>query len=456
MQTRKKLQIAIATALSGAALLGTHHVCAAGFALMEQNSSGLGNAYAGAAAVAEDASTIYFNAAGLTQLKRPSLVLNVAGIDVQSEFKNSASAQALGQGLGGDGGDAGGLTVLPSFYLAVPLTDKVSGGVGVNAPFGLKTEYNDDWMGRFQAIKSDVKTTNINTALAFKIHDKVSLGIGADFQSIDATLTSAVNYTAIIASNTAGALILPGLQGTSLVKGNDSAWGYDLGVLFTPNDSTRVGLSYRSAIKYHLAGNASFTTPTTANATGQAIINAAHNSTTNAAAPTDGAIALNLKLPASARLAAVQKLGGAFELLGEVSWTQWSSVPELKIVRTNGAVGVLKNTPEKWDDTMRYAVGANWQVNKAVKLRVGAALDESPVPDSTRTPRLPDNDRTWLSAGARLDVNKRLTMDMGYTHIMVKDAQLNQNDGSTNAYGLLLGKQKTSIDILGVQATASF
>ena len=451
MQTNKALRIAIAALLpTTAGLWCAQSVHAAGFALLEQNSSGLGNAYAGAGAVSEDASTIFFNSAGLTQLKRPSLVLNAAAIKLKSEFNNAGSAPALGQSLGSTGGDSGDLTIVPALYLAVPLTDRLAGGVGVNAPFGLKTEYDDDWMGRFQAVKSDVKTININTALAFKVHDKVSVGIGADYQTIDATLTKGVNYTAVVAS-VSPALIgaAAGLQGSSGVKGTDSAWGFDVGVLFTPTDSTKLGLSYRSAIKYSIDGNAVITAPSSSNGTVQAIINGARASTL-----ADGPVNLKIKLPASARAAVSQKLGSAVELLGEVSWMQWSSIEELRIVRPNGVT--LSNTPENWDNTWRYALGANWQVKDGLKLRAGVAFDQSPVPDATRTPRLPDNDRTWLSLGAKLDVTKNVALDFGYTHLFAKDGDLNQNDGNANLSGLLLGTQQTKVDILGVQATVSF
>lgn len=464
MQSSKVLHGAAMASIAGATILGSQLAFAAGFALLEQNASSLGNAYAGAAAVAEDASTLYFNSAGLTQLKRPSLVLSVAGINVKSEFRNSGSAAALGQLPGGNGGNAGGFTALPALYLGVPLTDRISGGIGVNAPFGLKTEYDSDWVGRFQAIKSEVKTTNINTALAFKLGGKVSLGVGVDYQTLDATLTKGVNYSAAIAQVLQAQLLAgaitptqfsallaanAGLQGTSSVKGNDSAWGYDVGLLFNLTERTKLGLSYRSALKYSVAGNATFTAPTSANATGQTIISGARATTL-----ADGPVTLDVELPASTRLAMTQKLGNAIELLGEVSWTQWSSIPELRVKRPNGTT--LSNTPEDWDNTVRYALGANYQVNQGLKLRVGAARDQSPVPDSTRTPRLPDSDRTWLSAGAKVNVGKHASVDVGYTHISAKDAPLNQNDGNTNAYGLLLGTQEGSVDILGVQATVSF
>lgn len=460
MQPTKKLRMVIAALLpTTAGLWCAQSAHAAGFALMEQNSSGLGNAYAGAGAVAEDASTIFFNSAGMTQLKRPSVVVNAAAIYVKSEFKNSGTTGAgLQPVLGGDGGNAGGWVALPALYVAVPITDRLAGGVGVNAPFGLKTDYDDGWMGRFQAIKSEVNTININTALAFKVHDKVSVGIGADFQTIDATLTNAVNYSAAIAQASGGTVVVPGLEGTAKIKGSDTAWGFDVGVLFTPTEQTRIGLSYRSAIKYSLTGNATFVAPTSSSLPAQGVINLLSNSS-NPAAPTNGPVMLNLKLPASARLAIAQKVGSSVELLGEASWTQWNSIQELRVQRPSGAT--LKNTPENWENVMRYALGASWQVNNSVKLRAGAAFDKTMVTDDARlTPRLPDGDRTWLAAGAKFDVTDKVSLDLGYMHVFVKDAQLDQSDGGITALGYpsgrLLGEQQTKIDILGVQATVSF
>ena len=465
--------------LAGVGVLSAGQAGASGFALAEQNSSGLGNAYAGAAAVAEDASTIFFNSAGLSQISRPSLVVNLSGINIDSKFHDSGSVAALGQSLppGGTGGNAGDFTVLPSVYFAMPVAPGFSAGLGVNAPFGLKTEYDSSWMGRYQAIKSDVKTTNINLAVAYQLNKMISLGAGVDYQTINATLTSAVNYDAVIAGAIQANPLLsglvssiptiislnPGLQGASKVKGDDSATGFNVGLLLTPTEQTRIGLSYRSAFKYNITGNTTITAPdltlnplnpsTPGLSTVSTIIPGAKASS-NANGLADGPITLNLKLPASARLAIVQEMGNKLELLGEVSWTQWSSVQKLEIVRTNGVL--LSKTDEKWQNTMRYAVGANYKLMDTLKLRAGIAFDESPVPDSTRTPRLPDADRTWLSAGGKFDINKNVALDFAYAHLFVKDAKLNQDNTNAVAYGLLAGKQKTSIDILGVQATVGF
>jgi len=463
--------------LAGVGVLSAGQAGASGFALAEQNSSGLGNAYAGAAAVAEDASTIFFNSAGLSQISRPSLLVNAAGININSNFHNTASSTALGQPLGGTGSNAGDYTVLPALYFATPIAWGLSAGLGVNAPFGLKTEYDSSWMGRFQAIKSDVKTKNINLAVAYQLNKMISLGVGVDYQKINATLTSAVNYDAVIAGAIQANPLLsglissiptiislnPGLQGTSKVKGDDSATGFDVGLLLTPTEQTRIGLSYRSAIKYKITGNATITAPdltlnplnpsTPGLSTVSTIIPGAKASS-NANGLADGPVMLNIKLPASARVGVVQEIGNKVEVMGEVMWTQWSTVKELRVLRTNGVT--LKNTPENWRNTMRYSLGANYQVMDYLKLRLGAALDQSPVKDTYRTPRLPDADRTWASAGGRFDINDTLSLDVGYTHVFVKDASLNQNDGNTSASGLLVGNQKTSIDILGAQVSVNF
>lgn len=433
-------------------LLSAQNAAAAGFALLEQNASGLGNAYAGSAAAAEDASTIYFNSAGMTQLNKPSLAVSAVGIDLNSKFHNNGSVNAFGQSLGSEGGNAGNTSLLPALYAAVPITSRLSGGFGFNAPFGLKTEYTDDWMGRFQAIKSEVTTTNFNTAMAFKINPVISVGVGVDYQTIDAELTSATNYTAAIYGASAGTLLVPGVAGTSKVKAKDSGWGFDAGVMVTPTPQTKLGLAYRSAVNYKLTGNATFTTPTSASPTVNTII-----AGIQAAGLYDGPIKLDIKMPASARAAVSQQIG-IVELLGEVQWTEWSDIKELRINRSNGTL--LKNTPENWKNTWRYAIGANFKLNNAVKLRVGAARDQSPVPDSTRTSRLPDNDRTWLTAGAQFQVTPSTGFDLGYAYITAKDANLNQSDGYTAAQGypngVLVGKQKSNINVFGAQATVKF
>lgn len=457
-------------------MLASASASGSGFSLLEQSASGLGRAFAGTAAIADDATTVYFNPAGLARLKGVQVVAAVSGVDVNTRFHNSGSLPALGQALGGEGGDAGGLSIVPAVYLSVPLTDSLTFGLGLNAPFGLKTDYDAGWMGRFQALRSEVKTINVNPALAWAPNEHMSFGVGVSYQRIKAVLTNAVNYDAVVFSGVYGSVyaaalqagltpaqaaaaanaqagglvaLVPGLQGTARVEGDDTAWGFNLGALFDLGDSTRVGIAYRSAIKYGVTGNVDFVAPTTANPTAAFVIQAASGGPL-----ADGPVGLDLKLPDSATLSLVQQMGERASLSFDAAWTGWSSVPQLQIVRASGAV--LSTTPEKWKDTWRFALGGDCKVAANWTVRAGIAYDQAPVPSSTRTPRLPDNDRTWFAVGAGWDPTSALHVDLGYAHLMAKNAPLNQNAGSAAAYGLLAGTQKTHIDIVAAQLALKF
>src|SRR6266852_8159459 len=238
---------ALSLAVAGAFAGGASQAHASAFALIEQNASGMGNAYAGAAAAAEDASTIYYNPAGMSLLPGGMQVsAGLALINLSAKFSDSGSTAAPGpRPLGSNGGDAGGLATVPNVYFAMDVAPNWKVGVGVSVPFGLKTEYDADWIGRFQAIKSDISTLNINPSASYNLNETTSLGFGLNYQSIDAEFTNAVN--------------LGGSEEIADIKAKDnSGWGYNLGAMFQLAPDTRLGVSYRSSIKYHLTGTATF------------------------------------------------------------------------------------------------------------------------------------------------------------------------------------------------------
>lgn len=438
---------------------------ASGFALLEQSSSRLGTAFAGTAAAADDASSVFYNPAGLAKLEGTQFLVVASGILISSEFNNSGSQAAFGQTLGNEGGDAGDWNAVPAAFLSVPLSDQFTFGFGVNAPFGLKLEYDNAWMGRFQALKSEIKTYNFNPSLSWRVNEQLSFGIGANYQRIQAELTNSLNYTAVVAQAlqarvAAGQLPasqLPalinanaGLQGLTGVRGDDAAWGFDVGMLYEFSSDTRFGLSYRSTLDYTVEGSVQFSPPTAPNAAGATIIAALSAPGGQLA---NGPAQVDIELPDSA-IASLYHRMGKVELLADVAWTGWSSIQELRIVRDTGSV--LSVTPERWEDTWRYAIGATYQVSDAWKLRTGVAYDETNVPDSTRTARLPDSDRTWLAVGAQWNPGGSFIVDVGYAHLFADDGPLNQNDGSTVARGLLLGEQQSSVDIVSAQLSFKF
>lgn len=436
-----------------------------GFALLEQSASRLGTAFSGTAAAADDATTIFYNPAGLALLDEPELLVVASGISLSSEFSNRNSQPALGQPLGNSGGDAGGWSAVPSVYLALPINDDLAFGLGVNAPFGLELDYDAGWIGRFQALKSQIKTYNFNPSLSLRLNEHVTIGFGLDYQRVQAELTNAVNYSAVVAQGlqqlvAAGQLspiAVPGLlaanaglEGGTRVRGDDSSWGFNAGVLVEFSPDTRLGLAYRSDVRYDLEGSVRFEPPTATNPTGAAIIGAA-------SAPggrlENGAVSVELELPDVATASLYQRLG-AVELLADVAWTGWSSLQELRIVRDSGAV--LSVTPERWEDTWRFALGATYQLNEQWKLRGGVAYDETPVPSETRTARLPDEARKWVAIGAQWNPSDSVVIDVGYAHLFMDDAPLNQDDGNAAVSGLLNGVQQSSIDIVSAQGGYRF
>ncbi len=442
---------ALSLAVAGVFAGGVSQAHASAFALIEQNASGLGNSYAGAAAATEDASTIFYNPAGMSLLP-PGMQISAGAalINVSLKFSDSGSQPsgtalvpvnpAAARPLGGTGGDAGSLAMVPNLYFATDVMRDLKAGVGISVPFGLKTEYAADWMGRFQAIKSEVTTFNVNPSLSYRVSDTISLGGGFNYQQLDAELTKAVNYVAaaFAAGGAPAAAAVPAAnaEGPVSVKGKDSAWGFNLGAMFQLAPETRLGVSYRSSIKYHVKGTVTFS---------------------NAPAVLgnlDGNVNLDIEVPDSASVALQHKLNQQWTLLADVTWTGWSKIKQLQIVRDTGQA--LDTTRENFKNTWRVGVGAVHRYDDAWTMKMGLAYDQTPVNDTDRTARLPDSNRLWLSFGGQYKLSKDGTLDFGYAHLFIKDAPINQDAGNATAFGQLVGTYKGSIDILGVQYAHRF
>jgi len=412
MERTRFRKAALSLAVAGAFAGGVSQAHAAAFALIEQSASGLGNSYAGAAAAADDASIIFYNPAGMSLLPAGMQVsAGLALINLSVKFSDSGSLQG-----GGNGGDAGDLSAVPNLYFAMDVAKDLKFGVGVSAPFGLKTEYDPTWAGRFQAIKSDIKTINVNPSVSYKLDDKISFGFGLNYQQIDAELTREVTPAA------------PGV--TVRVEGKDTSYGFNLGAMFRMTPDTTLGVSYRSSIKYKVEGTVAFS-----GAIGQP----------------DGNVSLDIKMPDSTSFALKHRINPSWTLLADATRTGWAKIKDLTIVRDTGVQ--LESTPENFKNTWRVGVGAVYRYDDAWSIKTGLAYDQTPVNDTDRTARLPDQNRIWLSFGGQYKLSKDGTLDFGYAHLFVKDASINQNPGTAIQ---LTGTYKGTIDIFGAQFAYRF
>jgi long-chain fatty acid transport protein len=325
-------------------------------------------------------------------------------------------------------------------------------GLGINVPFGLKTEYDADWIGRFHGIESEVTTLNFNPSVSYKITDRASAGFGLSYQRGDIDLLSAVNYSGI-AFGAGGAALLgaiggPGVEGQNRTKVDGDAWGFNVGALFDVTPATRLGVHYRSSLDYEMKGDTSFSAVPAAFAGIPAL----------AAATSAGDVKLDLKTPASFSFSAAHKASERLELLGDITWTEWSKIKQLPLVRSSGAASgaTLDTLTFNFENTLRFALGANYRWSGPWTLRAGVAYDESPVPNARdRSVRVPDNDRYWLSLGATYRMTAASRFDVAYTFVGVKDADI-ENDQTARARGIVRGKYEARVNILSLQYQHSF
>jgi long-chain fatty acid transport protein len=474
-----KFRAALSVAVSVSAIGMVSNAQAAGFQLFEQSVSGLGTSFASTAA-AEDASTVWWNPAGMSYLSGGNFSLGGHIIKPTAEFENQGSRTLLPlpNGLpmsGGNGGDAGGIALLPNIYYAHGVTDRLSLGIGVNSPFGLTTEYDDGWVGRYHALKSALTIININPSVAWKINDSFSLGGGLNLQYAKAELTSAIDFStaciagvqqavlqqtggaatpaqiqgAIAAQCGPGGFTTPGnaaKDGKATIKGDNWGYGFNLGFMWQIVPSTRLGISYRSSIEQELDGDATYQVPAGLPA---AVAASPRFANTGVKAEVD--------LPESVSLGIHSQIDESWAIMGDLTWTKWSRFEELRVRFNNNAPDNV--TTEKWDDSFRIAIGGSYKPTSNWTIRAGLAYDQSPVPDEHRTPRIPDNDRTWLSFGANWKITQNASLDFGYAHIFVKSASINQSAAITenNARGTLKGEYgNPSVDIISIQYNHRF
>lgn len=421
--------IGLSVSMALAAMTG--QAAASGFQLMEQNASGLGNAYAGQAAAAENASTIFFNPAGMTRLPGRQVSGAINLIRPSSEFTNAGTSTAPGgqPSPGGNGGDAGDWAAVPNAYMSWQIDPKLWVGVGISVPFGLATEYDRGWFGRFQSQKAEIKTIDINPSIAYKLNDVVSLGAGVSLQHAAVK----VNRSSFI-----------GVEALSQLEMDDNSFGFNLGAMFNLSPATRIGLAYRSAIKHDLKG--------TAVVTGIPVIGTASTP-----------ISATAKVPDTLSWSISHQVDSKWQMLGDVTFTRWSTIKQVPVIAgSTWALGAAGSQTARFDfefrDTYRIGVGANYQMRNDLMLKMGVAYDKSPVSDQHRTVTLPDNDRTWLAIGAKYQASKQLTLDIGYAYLFVKDAPVNRLGGlGVGGQGNVVGNYSDpNVHILSAQVSYNF
>lgn len=432
----KTLSLMIAVAL-GAMSVGAQ---ASGYRFGSQSVAAQGTAEANGAE-ANDATTIFANPAGLSRLDGMQMSVGATVVVPHSTFKDAGSTRFTGQPTGGTAADDYVPTAVmaPSFYLSKKLNDQWSVGLGSFVPYGTKITYGNTWTGRYALTDVKLQALTLNPSASFKLNEQHAFGFGIDAEFMKAELGQAVDVPGSIAALSTGA---GAAQGAALAKqiaalggnpallrtagdahgsndGKDWGWGFNLGYLFTLDQNTRFGLSYRSSIVHKLRGSTIWDfSKVTADPVVNGVLSAASHKVNSAAL-------VELRTPETLSANVFHQFDSKLAGMADITFVRHNRLGDLDI-QFPGTTEGAEVIRQQWKNTIRVSLGGNYAYNEKLTLRAGVAYDESPVKNAELThPALPDSTRIQYSFGANWKVANNASIDLAYSYLNFKDANIN-------------------------------
>ncbi|WP_177523035.1 OmpP1/FadL family transporter [Pseudomonas sp. v388] len=398
------------TTLGLAIGLASTQLMASGFALNEQSISGMGLGFAGRSSSADDASTVFGNPAGMSRIKREEVSLGAAAVIAKTDIDNGRGTFG-----GSNDGDMVPAVGVPMGYYVKPIDDHWAFGLGVYVPFGLSTDYEKGFAGRYFADKSHVQVITFQPTISYAFNDKVSIGFGPTINRIEGELTSATPLAATPGRN----------DGKVKIEGDDTAIGFNAGILVQATDTTRLGLTYHSKVDYKLEGK------TKIEGVG---FGAASGSKYDAS--------LDISTPESVDFSITQQIDENWTVYAGSTWTRWSRLEDITVHNDGvppalgGSTGPIGTVAEEqnWHDTWAHAIGASYKVNKEWTLRTGFTVDQSPANNVDRSPRIPTGDRKIISFGAGWSPSDDLTIDVAYSYLREDEAKIRNSNPRKGSY----------------------
>lgn len=357
---------------------------AAGFQLSEQSAIQMGRAMAGAGIVGDDLSAVHYNPAGMTLLSGTRMQATGTWVAVNLDYESRDGSVTENGRLKGQ--------TIPAGFITHQINDSLWAGLGLTVPYGMGTEFDENWGGMDRGTESMILTFDINPNLAWKVNDKLSVGGGISLQYAKAELGFGFDVPSVKTVAHAN------------VKGDSWAWGWNVGMMFQPVETVRVGLAYRSHIAHNADGHTTLD------------INGMRSLTSD--------MKVRIKTPDTITLSATWEATDALRLSGTARWSKWSNFKSLSLDNSgfdNQMVDLIASDhstiTNNWDDTWFFSVGADYKLNGQWTVRGGVAYDQGPVENQYRMAVIPDTDRVWFSGGASYKYTDNLTFDFGATYI---------------------------------------
>ncbi|NIF30867.1 long-chain fatty acid transporter FadL [Enterobacter sp. Cy-643] len=414
------------SALAVAVAIVSSQAYAAGFQLNEFSSSGLGRAYSGEGAVADNAGSASRNPATIMMFDRPSFSAGAIFVDPDVDISGrSPSGKSL------DAKNIAPTAWVPNLHFVAPINDQFGWGASVTSNYGLATEYNDSYAAGSMGGTTDLTTLNMNLSGAYRLSSNWSFGLGFNAVYAKAKIDRyAGDLGQLMAGKIAqgGGLATP--EGRALaayansiapdtqiahLKGDKWGFGWNAGILYEIDKDNRYGFTYRSEVKIDFDGDyKSSLPPSSALPPAASALLAANNIPTGTGGATIPG-SLNLYLPEMWELSGYNKVAPKWAIHYSLTYTSWSQFQELKAKGSNGQTLFYKD--EGFKDAYRIALGTTYYMDDNWTFRTGIAFDDSPVPANKRSISIPDQDRLWLSAGTTYAFNKDASVDVGVSYM---------------------------------------
>lgn len=461
----KSVKKPIRTILSSAvvALMATGVAHAGSFSLYTESSTvALGNFAAGSAAEAADASTGWYNPAGLALLHNQQVVSSGIGVFPSSKLTgtstysspltaNPAGPRATNvetySGVNGAKKDA----FVPAFHYARPVGENTTVGLSIVAPFGLATNWEVDGPVRYSATKSELLTFNFSPEMGTKITENFAIGAGLDLQYAKVKFNSVIGSPALLGFTG----LPPRLFDSSVTnQGHSFGVGFHAGAMFMFNENhSRVGVNYQSKMKHKFHGDSTLD--------GRLAQGASPFSNPNSSFVSNDLSSNNVSLPDVVTLSGYHDVNEKLALLASVVYTGWSSVPTIELnnvaafsTALNRRAIVDSVSTLDYKDTWRAALGVNYKLNNTWMLRAGGGYDQSPTNDAHRDARIPDVDKWALSVGTHYQARANIGIDFGYTHLFaVRDTPINNTLALATSTYNVNATAKSTVDLVGLQLT---
>ena len=440
----------LALGIAGALAAGNAH--GAAFQLKENSAKGQGRAFAGSASAPDDAAIVANNPAGMRLLDGRQLQFDLSTISFSAKYQGDGGRYAgptgAGMGLpisGGNGGDAGKIAPLPAAYFHLPFgeNDNMHFGASLTVPFGFETKYDRDWVGRYIGTKTKLEAIDAALAFSYDVNPYVSFGASVFVERLDIDLAGAMDLGAALYGKVPG--FTPGsADAYNRIKGNNTAVGYTLGGLFSIDENTNIGLTYRSQMNHKIDdGSARFTADTTSGQQALAVLQSQGLFVNSKGKAT-------VKLPASATISFTHRFEGPWSVMADVTRTGWSKFDKVNVNLDSGQVLPLSFG---YRDTTFASIGADYRLNDTLTLRGGVAYDQTPTTVEHRDVRVPDNSRKWLSLGLSWKPSERIEYNVGYTHLFASKPEI---DALSSYSSTLVGEYKVTGDVLAASINYKF